>query len=78
MKKILLLIAAIGLFSGCASTRWYKDGASQEDFANQKEFCVLYARATNDNTTWSRGFTEGVAAKQCMEEHGWSRVPASN
>ena len=76
--KGLFFLGAISLMSGCSSMHWHKDGASQENFANDHQYCALYARALNENTTWSRGFTENALKKQCMEERGWNRVPASN
>lgn len=64
------LVCLIGLVA-CAGKAWRKPGATAEDFGRAKWECRLYSKALNDNTTWSKGFTEGLLFKECMRDHGW-------
>lgn len=60
--------------ASCAHSRWTRDGATQMEFANDKQFCALYARRLNENYTWTRALTESDLFNQCMWERGWQRV----
>lgn len=73
----IVLAAFFCALISCSHGQWYKDGATQYDFANDKQYCELYARALNDNNTWSRSWTEAAKQKQCMYERGWAIVDPS-
>src|SRR5882672_7408301 len=45
MKKLMVLIAAVSLMTGCASA-WYKSGATQEDFYRDNNRCIAEANST--------------------------------
>ena len=72
MKRILIgLLIGFG-FSGC-TTIYTKPGASQMDFANDKQFCALYSQ----KLAGGPGFAANMKMKECMQERGWS-TQASN
>ncbi len=57
--------------SGCA--HWTKPGWTEAGFAEDKWRCMLYAQATNDNYTSTRGFSTAILFTSCMEDHGWRK-----
>ena len=71
MKKRLMLVILVGLMlSGCASTKWCKPGATQNDFTRDKYDCDMKTRSGSsqmmlvDLDLWF----------DCMKiEKGWSR-----
>lgn len=62
--------AALGCFPPVLYTR---PGATRMDWANDHQFCELYAQRMNENDTWSKGFTHNMIVRQCLEERGWQR-----
>lgn len=66
------LAALVLLFSACAATKWVKQGSTMADFANDKQFCVLYAKNTNENYSAYRGLWTAKIFDECMQERGWT------
>jgi hypothetical protein len=54
------------LVAGCSHT-YSKPGASREDFADDKQFCALYAHQLGT------GAVQSIKFRECMEERGWER-----
>lgn len=72
MKRFIFL-SLIGMFLASCSTIYTKPGASQMDFANDKQFCALYAQ----KLAGGPGFAANMKMRECMQERGWS-TQASN
>lgn len=61
--------------TGCAATQWAKNGAGREEFANDKQYCNLYAQQMNENYSALRGAWHNKIFGECMTERGWSETP---
>ncbi len=73
------LAALSGLAVACGTPSYFvKPGATQLDWANDHQFCELYAQQMNENTSWSRGITHNAIVRNCLAERGWTlqREPA--
>jgi hypothetical protein len=60
-------------FSACAATNWSKQGATKADFANDKQFCSLYARNINENYSLMRQVWTDKIFDECMSDKGWEK-----
>ncbi len=67
-----LVLVALGFAIACAAVRYEKPDATQMDWANDHQFCELYAQRLNENDTWSRGFTHNMIVRRCLVERGWT------
>ncbi len=72
MTRLAVTVAAVLASAACAHS-YVKPGATQEDWANDHQFCELYAQRLNENTSWSRGMTHNALVRECLEERGWTR-----
>jgi hypothetical protein len=73
MRLVVISIAAAGLLGCFAPAVYVKPGATQTEWADDHQFCELYAQRMNENTTWSRGITHAAIVRGCLEERGWQR-----
>lgn len=77
MKKYLIVVMAASL-SGCMA--WYKDGASQQDFGQDKYVCLQEAQQgqssaqvnRNGGAAQSGAVTNNLLFNSCMEARGWA------
>lgn len=70
----LISIATVAATLGCFPPALYaRPGATKMDWANDHQFCELYARRMNEDTSWARGITHNAIMRQCLEERGWQR-----
>lgn len=71
----LTALASLLTLAGCSGpARWVKEGATQTDWANDHQWCELYAKQMNGNTSWSSGFSHGLLVQGCLEERGWVKA----
>jgi hypothetical protein len=76
MRKYLIVLFVIVL-SGCA--KWYKDGATQQDFSQDRYACLQEAQQNQSSArvnsyggaAQSGSVTNGLLFNSCMEARGW-------
>lgn len=80
MTKCVLIAASLLLMAGCEpgllrsepTTVWHKEGATQEDFANDKYACMR--ESTFDELLLEPSFDPYLFVA-CLNARGWREVP---
>lgn len=75
MRHLLLLIVLFTVHTANARDVWAKDGASKEEFVQDRQFCELYAHEALGHRGGLIRRVLGQNAKyfKCLEERGWSK-----
>lgn len=68
IKLATLLLSLLALSTGCATVRWVKPGSTQADYAEDKQYCELYAVAV------VKRIYRPAKIHECMQERGWTEV----
>ena len=71
MRRTIIGVVTLALLTaGCASTRWYRDGATEADFLKDRSACNYEAARAGDP------FLASFFLPECLQGRGWVRGPA--
>lgn len=65
------LIALVALAQGCASVTWYKDGATEAQFHQEKAQCDAASYTVPNNGSLAQSLDRTNYYLACMKGKGW-------